>query len=58
MEDDEVQALIRQRLLSVMEENGARQKVVPAKEVKRHIEEGWEYVGTLPDGSVVIKLPV
>lgn len=58
MEDDEVQALIRRKLLSVMENNGARQKVVPAKAVKHHLEEGWEYVGTLPDGSVVIKLPM
>ncbi|MEW6222648.1 MAG: hypothetical protein AB1476_04990 [Candidatus Hadarchaeota archaeon] len=41
-----------------MESNGARQKVVTAGEVKRHIENGWEYVGTLPDGTALVKLPV
>lgn len=41
-----------------MEKNGARQKVVRAGEVKRRIEQGWEYVGTLLDGSVLVKLPV
>jgi len=58
MGDDEFQETIRRKLASFMESNGARQKVVPAGEVKRHIKQGWEYVGTLPDGSVVLKLPL
>jgi hypothetical protein len=58
MGDDEFQETIRRKLASLMESNGARQKVVTAKDVKKHIEKGWEYVGTLPDGSVVLKLPV
>ncbi len=40
MGDDEVQETIRKKLFSAMEKNGARQKVVPAKDVKRHIEQG------------------
>jgi len=58
MGDDEFQETIRKKLVSLMERNGARQKVVPAGEVKKHIRQGWEYAGTLPDGSVVIKLPL
>jgi len=58
MGDDEFQETIRRKLVNLMEKNGARQKVVPAGEVKKHIRQGWEYAGTLPDGSVVIKLPL
>ena len=38
--------------------NGNSQKVVPMSEVKRFIEEGWEYLSTLPSGEAVIRLPV
>lgn len=31
------------------------QKVVPVAEVRRMVEEGWEYVAQLPDGSVVMR---
>jgi hypothetical protein len=58
MGDEEFQATIRQRLLSVMENNGARQKIVPANELEKYIAKGWEFVATLPNGKAVIKLPV
>ncbi|MDV3277905.1 MAG: site-specific integrase [Nitrososphaerales archaeon] len=34
----------------------SRQKVVPAGEVRAMVEEGWEYVAQLPDGSVIMRL--
>lgn len=34
-----------------------KQKVVDAGEVKRMVEEGWEYVAQLPDGNVVMRMP-
>ncbi len=37
---------------------GNGRKAVAAKDVKKRIEQGLEYVGNLPDGSVVVKLPV
>ena len=37
--------------------NAGRQKVVGMDEVKRYIEEGWEYLSTLPSGEAVIRLP-
>jgi len=57
MGDDEFQAMIRQKLLSMMENNGARQKIVPVEEIEKHIAKGWEFVAALPNGKAVIKLP-
>ncbi len=57
MGDDEFQAAIRQKLLSMMENNGARQKIVPVEEIEKHIAKGWEFVAALPNGKAVIKLP-
>jgi hypothetical protein len=55
--DEEFQDRMRQKLTSMVENNGARQKVVPAKDIEKHILKGWEFVATLPDGKAVIKLP-
>ena len=57
MGDDEFQAAIRQKLLSMMENNGVRQKIVPVEEIEKHIAKGWEFVAALPDRKAVIKLP-
>ena len=57
MGDDEFQAMIRQRLMSVMENNGARQKIVPIDEIEKHIAQGWEFVAALPNEKAIIKLP-
>lgn len=32
-----------------------RQKVSTADEAEQLISEGWQYVGTLPNGKVVVK---
>jgi hypothetical protein len=40
-----------------MTNNGNRQKVIPASELKSHISNGWEYIAQLPDSEVVVKLP-
>ena len=53
----EVAKIIDEHNIKRMTENGNRQKVVLSKEVKKHIECGWEFVSSLPDGSVIIKLP-
>ncbi|GAG53693.1 unnamed protein product, partial [marine sediment metagenome] len=57
MGDEEFQAKIRQKLLSTMENNGARQKIVPIDEIEKHIAKGWEFVAALPNGKAIIKLP-
>jgi len=50
-------ATIRQKLLSMMERNGARQKVVPLNKIEKYIKDGWEFHTALPDGKAIIKLP-
>ena len=36
--------------------NGNRQKVVQMSEVKKFIEEGWEYLSALPSGEAIVRL--
>ena len=57
MRDDEFQEMIRQKLLTLMENNGARQKIVPIEEIEKYIARGWEFVAALPNGKAVIRLP-
>jgi len=56
-EGPELQAVLRQKLQGLLAENGKKQKVVSAEEVRKYVEEGWEYQATLPTGQCVIKLP-
>lgn len=58
MKEDEFQGLVRQKLLGVMENNGARQKVVPVDEIEKYLAEGWEFTATLPNCKAVLKLPL
>jgi len=56
MSDEEIQSIIRQRLLRE-KENDCKQKVITINEVERFLEKGWEYVATLPNKKVIIKFP-
>ncbi len=57
IEETRLQELLDQKTMQKMGLNGNRQKVVPVGEVKRYIEEGWEYLSTLPSGEAVVRLP-
>lgn len=57
MEDEEFAQTIIDYKKKKLSENGKRQKVITAKEIKKYIEEGWEFVSSLPDGNIIIKLP-
>ena len=57
MTNEELQSLVKQRLVGMMNSNGSRQKVIPVKEVKSYISQGFEYVASLPDGEAIMKLP-
>ena len=57
MSDDEIQQKVKQKLLGALTNNGHRQKVIPASQVKESINQGWEYVTQLPDGDAIVKLP-
>ena len=57
LDDDAVQRLIREKLFATVMNNGQRQKVVSSGDVERWIGEGWEWMGSLPDGRSVLRLP-
>jgi len=57
LEEARLQELMNQKSMKKLGVGGNRQKVVPMGEVKRFVEEGWEYLSTLPSGEAVIRLP-
>lgn len=57
MNNEELQSVVRQKLVGVMTGNGSRQKVIPVQEVRSYIGQGYEYVASLPDGGAIVKVP-
>lgn len=55
--EEEFQKLVRDRLVSEVKNNGARQKVVAVGDVEAHLKEGWEFVSALPEGKAIVTLP-
>jgi hypothetical protein len=56
MSDEELQNIVRKRLLGVQVANGASQKVVSVGEANDYLAKGWEYVAKLSNNKVVIKM--
>jgi hypothetical protein len=54
--DEELQQIVRKRLLGVQTTEGAKQKVVSVDEANDYLIKGWEYVAKLSDNKVVIKM--
>jgi hypothetical protein len=57
MDDETFQETVRKKLLGAMANNGASQKVIAVDQVERFLSGGWDYVATLPDQRIVVKLP-
>jgi integrase len=57
MGDEEVQEILRRKLMGAIANNGNRQKVILLGEVESYIQQGWEYVGSLSNDKAIIKLP-
>jgi len=57
MSDEELQNKVRQKLLGVMSNNGSRQKVISINDVKSYLNQGFEYVDSLPNGEAIVKMP-
>jgi len=53
---EEIQEIMRKRLLTMKTDDCVRQKAVSINEVNKYLEQGWEYVATLPHKKVIIKL--
>jgi hypothetical protein len=56
MSDEELQAIVKKKLLSGEITNGNKQKVVTIDEADEYLAKGWEYVAKLNDNKVVIKM--
>jgi hypothetical protein len=57
LSNEELQNIVRQKLLGMMSNNGSRQKVIPMDEVRQYICQGYEYVASLPAGEAIVKVP-
>ncbi|MDA4134833.1 MAG: tyrosine-type recombinase/integrase [Thaumarchaeota archaeon] len=57
IKDEDLQKMVRERLLGAMANNGSRQKVIRIAEVEKYVMQGWEYVASLPDDRAILKLP-
>jgi len=53
--DEELQIVIRKRLLGEKTDD-CTQKVVLVEDVQSYLEQGWEFVASLPNDKVIIKL--
>ena len=51
---ERLQELIHEKAKQMLGLNGGTQKVVPAEELEKWIEQGWDYKRDLPNGKAVI----
>jgi len=56
MSDEELQSLVRKKLLGTPTPDSSKQKVVSIDEANGYLEKGWEYVAKLSNNKVVIKM--
>jgi hypothetical protein len=54
--DEELQDIVRRKLLGAQTINGAKQKVVSLDEANGYLAKGWEYVAKISGNKVVIKM--
>jgi len=55
MSDEELQTLVRKKLLGAPTSDSSKQKVVSIHEANGYLAKGWEYVAKLSNNKVVIK---
>lgn len=56
MSDEELQSLVRKKLLGLQGSNGGSQKVINVAEANNYLTKGWEYVAKISDNQVIIKM--
>jgi len=56
LEPEELQQKVTEKLKLNMN-NGHPQKVIPINELRKYIEEGWEYIRDLGDKEAIVRLP-
>ncbi|WP_291492265.1 hypothetical protein [Desulfurella sp.] len=55
--DEDFQKILRDKVVGAMTNNGNKQKVVSISDVEKFIEQGYEFVASLPNGKAIMKLP-
>ena len=58
MSKGDIMEQLRRKLGEEMTKNGNGQKVIDPEQVEEYLENGWEYVNNLPNGKVIMKLPL
>jgi len=53
--DEELQEIVRKRLLRTGTNDSAKEKAVSVSEVNKYLAQGWEYVASLPNKTVIIR---
>ena len=56
LKDKDIQTLLKKRLLVEKTNECASQRVVAVNDIEHFLNEGWEFVATLPNGNVILKL--
>ncbi|RLI40333.1 site-specific integrase, partial [Candidatus Bathyarchaeota archaeon] len=56
LSDKEFQELVRKRLVGSRNEDCGIQKVIDLNQIEEYLEKGWEYMATLPNQKVIVKL--
>ncbi|MGA2682053.1 MAG: site-specific integrase [Candidatus Bathyarchaeia archaeon] len=54
--DGELHEIFTKKILSTQISNGIKQKVVSLDEANTYLAQGWEFVATLPNNKVVVKM--
>jgi hypothetical protein len=57
LSSEQMQEMVQKKTMQSLGLNGNSQKVVPLKEVKNWVTQGWEYVSALPTNEAIIRLP-
>ena len=53
--DEELQEIVRKRLLRTDTDDCAKEKAVSVDDVNRYLAQGWEYVASLPNKTVIVR---
>jgi len=54
--NEDFQQLLRDKVAGAMSDNGAKQKVIPVKDIEQYISEGYDFEAVLPNGKAVMRL--
>ncbi len=55
--EEELRDAVRGRLLNTNSSNNCNQKVISIEEIETYLEDGWEFVTTLPNDKMVVRFP-